>query len=350
MGEEGLPMMDSEPGYAQRVEQQIQQYANTDNMHALLPHISEYWKNKFTRNRSFQIFGVHNHYQFYSQPFMRAIINYKCPDVASIGCGDGSIEVIVAKIMHQRGVLFRFHLFELSPILLEKAAKNVAAAGLTGYFRFHQLDINSWEPPIKYAAFMAHHSLHHIQNLEHVFDAVKASVLGYFCTMDMIGRNGHMRWPEVLELVQLFWAILPVEKRKHHIIPGFEKEFINWDCSTQGFEGIRAQNILPCLVERFGFDGFLAYGGLIDPFVGRGFGRHYDAGREEDRALVDLIGTINDLLIDLGYIKPTKMAAVMTPQQSQAPRVYRHWSPQFCIRWPSHRPTAIAPISGTTAD
>ncbi len=38
---------------------------------------------------------------------------------------------------------------------------------------------------------------------------------------------------ETLEVIQLFWGILPIEKRKHPIIPGFEKEFVNWDCSTQ---------------------------------------------------------------------------------------------------------------------
>jgi SAM-dependent methyltransferase len=330
----------AEEAYARRVASQITQYANVENMNAFFPDVALYWKSKYIRTTMLQIFGIQNHYQFYAQPFMRAIEKTRCHDIASIGCGDGLMETAIAKIMRDSGTEFNFHLLELSPNQIERAERNVSAAGLTQYFHFHEVDINRWNPPIKFAAFMAHHSLHHIQNLEHVFDAIKSSLLGCFCTMDVIGRNGHMRWPEVLELMQLIWSVLPEEKRKHKILPGFEKEFVNWNCATEGFEGIRAQDILPCLTHRFGFDGFFAYGGLTDPFVSRGFGHHYDMRNPQDRALIDLICTLNDLLIDLGHIKPTQMLAVMTPEATQLPRIFRRRTPEFCIRWPDP-PAAI---------
>jgi len=53
------------------------------------------------------------------------------------------------------------------------------------------------------------------------------------------------------------------------IHPGSYKTTINseegadlryWDCSKQGFEGIRAQDILPLLVKKFSFRSFLGFG------------------------------------------------------------------------------------------
>ena len=55
---------------------------------------------------------------------------------------------------------------------------------------------------------MANHSLHHVLALEHLFAQVSATLRedGVFVVNDMIGRNGHQRWPEALDLLQRIWA------------------------------------------------------------------------------------------------------------------------------------------------
>lgn len=318
--------------YYDKVKQQIKQYAHVENMHASLPDVQQYYQQKYNRDRSQALFGVSNYFEFYAKPLISAIKQTKKPDVISIGSGDGAVELGVAKLLNKAGVEFQFHLLELSPIQLDRARDRVSAEGLLDHFSFLETDLNNWEPSQQYAGAMAHHSLHHVVNLEHLFDGVKSSVLGCFCTMDMIGRNGHMRWPEVLEIVQRFWDILPAEKRKHRVLPNFEDGFYNHDCSTEGFEGIRAQDILPCLVDRFGFEAFYAYGGLVDPFVSRGFGHHYDMSKDWDRSFIDLVASLNDILLECGYIKPTQMHAVMNINLETVPRVYRNRTPEFCIR------------------
>jgi hypothetical protein len=320
-----------ESRYAKRVQAQITQYAGVENMHAL-PDISGYWRAKFVRDAVRNVFGVERHLDFYAKPFLAAVQKTGNSNLVSIGAGDGAIELGVAKIMRQAGAKFRFHLLELSPIQIARGRRNAAEAGLTSCVTFIEADINTWKPSEEYAGVMAHHSLHHVQNLEGLFDEIKQSLLGCFCTMDMIGRNGHMRWPEVLQLVQLFWAIIPPEKRKHKVLPNFEQGFYNHDCSKEGFEGIRAQDILPCLVERFGFQSFYAFGGLIDPFISRGFGHHYDSKNDWDRSFIDLVGTLNDILIECGHIKPTQMHAIMTTDMDVTPKTYRGRTPTFCIR------------------
>lgn len=321
--------------YEARVHKQILQYANiSGNMHALDSQIGEYYKDTFTRESSRHILGASSHIKFYANYLEKSIKKTGVLDILSVGSGDGSLEIQVAKEIEASGVDFSFHLMEISPILIEKAKERVASAGYEHKFNLHEVDLNNWQPDRKYSGIMAHHSLHHINNLEGLFDGIQNSLLGYFCSMDMIGRNGHMRWPETLEIIQRLWGILPVEKRKHYGLAGYEEEFLNWDCSKEGFEGIRAQDILPELIKRFGFISFYAFGGLIDPFIGRGFRRHYDVSKVEDRAFIDLVGYLNELLIDLGHIKPTQMAAVMVCDRTAQPLIHKHRTPEFCVRVP----------------
>jgi hypothetical protein len=70
----------------------------------------------------------------------------------------------------------------------------------------------------------------------------------------------------------------------------------------------------------------------VDPFVGRAFGRHYDAQNPWDTAFIDLVARLNDILINCGYIKPTQMFAVMTTDTKALPVVYGNRTPTFCRR------------------
>ena len=119
-----------------------------------------------------------------------------------------------------------------------------------------------------------------------------------------------------------------------HQLHRFEKSFVNWDCSTTGFEGIRGQDILPLLLQSFRFEAFVAYSNLINVFVDRCFGHNFDAKNPEDIAFIERIGAPDEQLIDEGKIKPTQMIAVMRVAPGESPRYYRHWSAEFCVRPP----------------
>lgn len=321
--------------HAQRVKEQINQYRNVENMHAQLADVFRYWQMTYFRPRFTEVCQVNNHLEFYWKPFLKRVQQTGCPNLVSFGCGDGAVEVDVAKGLKRDGLDdFSFHLVELSPMQIERAEKKIAEAGLTGNFRLIQADFNSWEPDCDYAGAMAHHALHHVQDLEHLFDAIKQGLLqdGVFCTIDVVGRNGHMRWPEALELIERMWRFLPEEKRYHHILKRHDREYVNHDCSTQGFEGIRAQDILPLLVERYPFEVFFGFGNLIDVFTSRGFGANFDVSVDTDKAFIDFVQYLNDLLIDLGHLKPTRICAVMSPGATGEPRVYKNWTPEFCVR------------------
>jgi hypothetical protein len=191
-------------------------------------------------------------------------------------------------------------------------------------------------PTGKYSVVIAKDTLHHVLELEHLFDAVHEGLEqdGVFLTTDMIGRNGHMRWPEALEIIQAIWKFIPDHYKTNHQLKRVEKEYDNWDCSKTGFEGIRAQDILPLLVEKFTFRGFLGFGNLPDIFIERGFGHNLNVDNPHDTGFIDFLECLNSLLIDLGYLKPTMIYGAMTRRKQHAPppSCYRHWTPEFCVR------------------
>jgi SAM-dependent methyltransferase len=324
--------------HEQRIQEQIRQYANTESMHGQLADIFRYWSQTFFKQRFKDVCRADNHLEFYAHPLAERVRRTGLRDVISFGSGDAQVEVGVATVLKREGVDdFRFHCVELSPKQIERAEGFVAKAGLSQNFVFVEADFNTWEPGGQvFAGAMCHHALHHVQDLEHLAGAIHEALHpdGAFASIDVIGRNGHMRWPEALEVIERIWNFLPDSKKYHHILKSVDLKYRNRDCSNQGFEGIRSQDILPVLMQNFGFESFLGFGNLIDVFTSRGFGANFDAEDEHDRAFIEFIEFLNELLIDLGHIKPTRMCAVMVKGEVGSPRTYKNWTPAFCVREP----------------
>lgn len=322
----------------ERIKEQIRQYANTENMHGQLADIFRYWQEKYFKPRFADVCRVNNHLEFYAMPMVERIRRTGVRDVISFGCGDAQVEVGVANVLKREGVTdFRFHCVELSPLQIDRARAFVEGAGFAGNFSFVEADFNTWRPGGQvFAGAMCHHALHHVLDLEHLIGAIHEALHpdGVFVSIDVVGRNGHMRWPEALEVVDKIWRFLPDSKKYHHILKTIDSAYQNRDCSNQGFEGIRSQDILPILTQHFGFEAFLGFGNLIDVFTSRGFGANFDAEDDHDRAFIDFVEFLNEMLIDLGHIKPTRMCAVMVKDEAVEPRVYKHWTPAFCVRPP----------------
>ncbi len=183
---------------------------------------------------------------------------------------------------------------------------------------------------------MANQSLHHVVELERLFDGIERAIgdEGRFIASDIIGRNGHQRWPEAMEIVQEFWQEMPSRYRFNHLLNRQEDTYLDWDCAVSGFEGIRAQDILPLLVERFHFEVFFPFANVIDPFIDRGFGHHFDANAQWDRAFIDRIHARDEAEITSGRIKPCHMMAVLRNREPASVRLVGNLTPAFCVRVP----------------
>lgn len=306
-----------------------------------LPPIAHYWSNKYLRPR-LETFGFSDPEQFFIATLERAFHTATARPVrfVSIGAGNCDTEVRIAVALRERGITdFTIDCLELNRAMRERGAALAHEAGVGEQVLPIEADFNRWQPQRRYDAVIANQSLHHVVDLEGLFNAITRSLSahGVFATSDMIGRNGHQRWPEALAIVRELWRELPPSYRYNLQLKRREKTFRDWDCSCEGFEGVRAQDVLPLLVERFDFDFFYAYSNLIDPFIDRSFGPHFDAAVPADLAFIDRVQERDDAEILAGNITPTHMLAVLrakSPGRSEraAPVVWRHLTPEFCLR------------------
>ena len=184
--------------------------------------------------------------------------------ILSIGSGDCSLEVRIATLMHKRsGYYPRMVCYDPTPgtMLTSRTfvTSHVRQEWITRYEFWDELfDGQSFD------AVFAHHSLHHVVDLEGLYEYIAKSLVadGTFVVSDMMGRNGHRRWPEQLHIVHKLWNVL--QKKQHHDSL-LDKELIDYpdmDYSGQLNEGVRSQDVLPLMVEHFCFDKFVAFGGL----------------------------------------------------------------------------------------
>jgi SAM-dependent methyltransferase len=318
-----------------RLAREIEVYRQVEDVHDL-PAIFHYWSNRHLRPL-LEACGIADVETFFVDAIARACerTTPQSARVVSLGAGNCDFEAGLARQLLDRGVRnFRIDCLELNPHMLERGRRCVEESDLGAFFRFVEGDIAHWDPDGPIDVCIANQSLHHFRDLEAIFDAVHAALgeLGVFVTSDIIGRNGHMRWPEALERLEAIWSDMPDRYKFNHALQRFEEQYENWDCATESNEGIRAQDILPLLIERFGFETFAAWGNLVDVFVDRGFGHNFDPEREEDRAFIDAVAELDERLIDEGVLTPTHMIAALRAKPVEKTRVYRDRRPVSSVR------------------
>lgn len=322
----------SETSYNARVEREIETFRDLADFNALPPvfHRVSHAVN-FPRFR--HVFGVESVADFYAQAVMEA-----APDgdarIISVGCGDGSIEFDGGRSLFAKGYR-RFELVcaEISPPLLERL-RQALPDELAGNISTVVCDLNSITIPGKFDCVMANQSLHHVLELECLFDWICEHLTdeGIFATSDVIGRNGHMRWPEAEAFLQVLWTLLPEHQRVNRLLSRVESRFMDNDCSTEGFEGVRAQDVLPLILNRLHPKRFFGFGGgIIDLLIDRAYGHNFDVQSPTDMAFIDAATKINDYLVDAGLLKPTQMFAHFT-KRDLGERCYRQRTAARSVR------------------
>jgi len=325
------------PTYEDRVRAELRVFTAEEKIHDL-PAIAHYWFNKFLVPM-IQPLGFGNSlemFRLYIARVYRQYPNEVCC-VLSIASGDSAPEINTAKwLLEQQIRNFKLECRDINEEVLSRGRRAATEKGIDGYFGFIVSDINLWEPQQQYHVVLAVQCLHHIVELERLFDRIHQSLhpSGFFAVDDMIGRNGHRRWPEAMRHVKRLWKELPASYKYSHASGAFDRKLNDQDWSEHSFEGIRAQDILPLLVKRFHFDVFAGFGNIVDVFIDRVYGPNFDPEKPWDREFIDRVHALDVQEIDAGRVKPTHMYAVMTRTPLTNPRFHRHWSPEFCVRHP----------------
>jgi len=330
--------------YAGRLAAEHKRFTADVNVHDLPP-IYHYWSNKYLRP-AYEPFGFSDPDSFYclhlESQIQTALAAGRPARFISIGAGNCDTEIRLALMLMQRGYRnFLIDCFDMNDVMLTRGKLLAAEAGAGDHIATTTIDFNFWQPDSTYDAVIANQSLHHIEKLEALFANIKRVIGsdGVFLTSDIIGRNGHMRWPEALHVVQEFWRKLPPAYRYNLQLDRYEASFQNWDCSHSGFEGVRAQDILPLLIKQFHFESFFAFANVIDPFIDRGFGHHFNIDSAHDLAMIDRIQARDDEEMRAGRIKPTHILAAMRSVPVALRAFIPPFTPAFCVRDGSPAPS-----------
>jgi SAM-dependent methyltransferase len=330
-------MANEDGGYRDKLEQERARYKDVVDVNSL-PDIFHYWSHTHLRPMV-EEFGVSNPDQWFAKYLAQGAARSQVdsPVFISIGAGNCDTEVRVARLLAAMEMDdFVIECLDVNRDMLDRGQALAQAEGVADRLRFVEGDFNDWRPSQRYAGVMANQSLHHVTQLELLFDEIRRCLHdgAMFVASDIIGRNGHMRWPEALEEVHRFWRELPEACRYNHLLARHEELYENWDCSGEGFEGIRAQDILPLLLERFQFAGFVGFANIIDPFIDRTFGHNFDAESAWSRDFIDRIHQCDERSLAAGVLKPTHMFAAMTVGEPPGRQYSRGLSPQSCVRPP----------------
>lgn len=321
--------------YAGRLSTETGLYKDVADVHQLPP-IFHYWSNKHLRPM-LEEHGFSNPDQFFAKYLGESARRrgVDAPVFLSIGAGNCDTEVRIAKQLRNAGVEhFTIDCLDVNPSMLERGLEFARREGVAGHIATMQGDFNEWRAGREYDGVMANQSLHHVANLEHLFAEVRACLArgGYFIVDDMIGRNGHQRWPEALVAVRTFWRELPRDHRYNRQLSRYERVYRNWDCSNEGFEGIRAQDILPLLIDRFDFHLFIGFANVVDVFIDRAFGHNFDADAEWDRGFIDRVHAFDEDSFRTGVLTPTHMMAVLAVDEPRTCVCARGLTPETSVR------------------
>ena len=235
--------------YAARIVSEKEIYRDCLDVHDL-PEIFHYWSNRYVRPK-LEAFGFSTPDEMFLKYAGKQFQNGRSEArrLASMGAGNCHLEVELAVRLLDTGCSdFIIDCVELNPDMLERGRRAAAQAGVAARMNFLQVDLNGWS------------AAHEIRR------SLRPG--GSLVISDMIGRNGHQRWPEALALVREFWRKLPPSYRFNQGRLRYEEIYEDWDCSGESFEGIRAQDILPLLVEHFHFELFVAFANIIDHGTG----------------------------------------------------------------------------------
>jgi GT2 family glycosyltransferase len=280
-----------------------------------LPIIFHYWSCYYLAPKQREL-GFENVEQLFVQTLVKqcqTFENETCYFV-NIASHDGQFEMMLIEQLQQQGLQnFVLHGLGNNPENIEKLNQFVKTRNLADKLQFQVADLTAWQPNQMYHAIVANYALHRACNMAQIVDNLYSALhlQGKLVIVDMIGEIGHQRAAEVLIYIPALWSQLPDKYKFNFLTQQQENWFINHDYSHIGFEGAEANRIMPLLNEKFGFELCLAYGNLIDVFIERAFGHHFDEHNVDDVAFIDQVQAIDEMLIEQGKIKPTHLIAVL---------------------------------------
>lgn len=225
--------------------------------------------------------------------------------ILSLGSGYCGEELALARRLGGR---CHVRCTDLNGDLFEEARRRSRAEGLD--FAFEELDLNfarittgAWH------LIFAHASLHHIINLEHLFDQIRRGLVegGLFKLVEVIGQNRRLLWKENERFARRLLRQLPFRIRGPCRLRA--------PSHTEGMEGIRQQEILPLLHTHFTPLAEIRHGAFMRAIcLHRHLGPRLDPSDEKRRRWLDWLIDADASAVRTGLLKPLEVWGLYEPR------------------------------------
>ncbi len=297
---------DVDPDYKEKVDQEIAIYEHNTEVHNL-PSIHNIYTREFLVPNLKDLTGCSDWMEWWIQDIDSLVEKTgRKLRLLSLACGNGDTEIgMVKRLKHSDKV--ELVGVDINPSMIARGREAAVAEGLSNVL-FEVQDLNNPNLTGPFDVIMANHSLHHLIELEKLFKhlAEKSSKDMIFLINDMIGRNGHVMWPNANIVVNEIWRRLDQRYKLNAYNKRYDAQPFNRDCSLNGFEGIRAQDIIPALIKEFDVEMYFPFATLINRFVDRGYGPNFNVEDEADKRLILDILALDVKLLEEKKLSPTQ--------------------------------------------
>lgn len=238
----------------------------------------------------------------------------------SLGCGEGSTEREAIRL----NICEHFTGLDFAPAAISAAQSEAQKAGMSPRIAYQVADLEHLSlTPASYDAIIASHSVHHLQNLEHVAAGLAAALKpnGLLVLNEYVGPSSYQWSDEVVKLMNDLLAIIPKDKRRladgtyRDALPRPTPEAV---AAADPTECLRSQEIIPIFAQHFETIYQGDFGGTLLQFLLVDIIANFHEDNPSDRAMVDLLVYFERDLIQRGVLTSDFTLLVMKPRPPRA--------------------------------
>jgi SAM-dependent methyltransferase len=295
-----------------------------------LPPIFHYWAGRYVAPQSARL-GIDAPEAFFLKHIRQiAASNQGSVRVLSVGTGACSMEIELAAQLRDAGINAMLTCMDFNPALMAQASAQAASRQLGALMHFEARDCNVPFALPAQDVIIVNQFFHHVTELEIFCRSLRQSLAphGVLLTSDIIGRNGHQLWPDVEYALQSVWLTLPTEKRFDRHFGKTLERYQPINHAAYSNEGVRAQDIVGCLLAEFDFELFFTFGAAIVPLVERRIGFNFDPQSADDCAIIDRMQAVDAEALSSSRYPAANMIAALRHKESVTAPVHEPMSPE----------------------
>jgi SAM-dependent methyltransferase len=234
----------------------------------------------------------------------------------SLGCGGGNLE----RALIQLGAAKSIDAYDASPESIRLANELAAAGNLASRLHYEVADINRLKlPAATYDFVVAKMSLHHFEDLDHVYGQVRQSLKpgGVFMFNEYVGPT-RFQWTErQLDVMARVLRILPARLRKSALtgqeLAEIGRPTIDEMIAMDPTEAVNSSQIVPLLGKHFEILELRRYGGTILHVLLNHVMANFDVTDEVQASLLRMVFLHEQTLVESGVLDSDFCYAVVRP-------------------------------------